>query len=310
MLADPARCQVVLVTLPETTPVNELIETAYALEERVGVQLGPVVVNGVDDGARPAIGDASPDGTADRTRPTFRNERRAAARDASWPGWRPTSRSRRSCCRDVVRPASTPAERRRSSSTRRCVDAGRGMRAMSSSRGASASAEVIVCCGSGGVGKTTTAAALGAARGRASAGGSSSSRSTRRSGWPTRSACRAGSPTSRARLADRRRPAGHGGELWAMMLDTGATFDDLVRPTPPTPSRRSGSSPTASTATSPARCQRHAGVHGRREAPRAARRRPLRPRRSSTRRRPATRSTSSRRRGRWPASSTTRCSGC
>jgi anion-transporting ArsA/GET3 family ATPase len=50
LLADPARCQVVLVTLPETTPVNELVETAYALEERVGVQLGPVVVNGVDDG--------------------------------------------------------------------------------------------------------------------------------------------------------------------------------------------------------------------------------------------------------------------
>ncbi len=48
MLSDPARCQVVLVTLPETTPVNELVETAYALEERVGVQLGPVVVNGVD----------------------------------------------------------------------------------------------------------------------------------------------------------------------------------------------------------------------------------------------------------------------
>lgn len=50
LLGDPDRCQVVLVTLPETTPVNELIETAYALEERVGVQLGPVVVNGVDDG--------------------------------------------------------------------------------------------------------------------------------------------------------------------------------------------------------------------------------------------------------------------
>ena len=50
MLADPARCQVVLVTLPETTPVNEAIETADALEERVGVQLGPVVVNAVDEG--------------------------------------------------------------------------------------------------------------------------------------------------------------------------------------------------------------------------------------------------------------------
>lgn len=48
LLTDPARSQVVLVTLPETTPVNELIETAYRLEDSVGVHLGPVVVNAVD----------------------------------------------------------------------------------------------------------------------------------------------------------------------------------------------------------------------------------------------------------------------
>lgn len=48
MLGDPTRCQVLLVTLPETTPVNELIETSFAIEERVGVQLGPIVVNQVD----------------------------------------------------------------------------------------------------------------------------------------------------------------------------------------------------------------------------------------------------------------------
>ncbi len=52
MLGDPDRCQVVLVTLPETTPVNELIETSYAVEERVGVKLGPVVVNQVDDATK------------------------------------------------------------------------------------------------------------------------------------------------------------------------------------------------------------------------------------------------------------------
>ena len=46
LLADPTRCQVVLVTLPEETPVNELVETAYQLEDRVGVSLGPVVING------------------------------------------------------------------------------------------------------------------------------------------------------------------------------------------------------------------------------------------------------------------------
>ncbi|NCY15611.1 MAG: hypothetical protein EBX39_02380 [Actinobacteria bacterium] len=47
MLADPARARVVLVTLPEETPINELVETAFAVEDEVGVQLGPVVVNGV-----------------------------------------------------------------------------------------------------------------------------------------------------------------------------------------------------------------------------------------------------------------------
>lgn len=45
LLSDPARCQVVLVTLPEETPVNEVVETAFALEDRVGIKLGPVVVN-------------------------------------------------------------------------------------------------------------------------------------------------------------------------------------------------------------------------------------------------------------------------
>ena len=45
LLSDPARCQVMLVTLPEETPVSEAIETAYAIEDRAGVALGPVVVN-------------------------------------------------------------------------------------------------------------------------------------------------------------------------------------------------------------------------------------------------------------------------
>jgi hypothetical protein len=45
MFADGDRCQVVLVTLPEETPVTEVIETAYGLEDHVGIQLGPIVVN-------------------------------------------------------------------------------------------------------------------------------------------------------------------------------------------------------------------------------------------------------------------------
>jgi anion-transporting ArsA/GET3 family ATPase len=49
MLADGLRCQVMLVTLPETTPVNELVETAFAVEEEVGVQLAPLVINNVEE---------------------------------------------------------------------------------------------------------------------------------------------------------------------------------------------------------------------------------------------------------------------
>lgn len=47
LLSDPERCQVMLVTLPEETPVNEVVETAYKLEDTVGIQLAPVVVNGL-----------------------------------------------------------------------------------------------------------------------------------------------------------------------------------------------------------------------------------------------------------------------
>lgn len=47
LLEDHRQCQVVLVTIPEETPVNEAVETAYSLEDRVGVGLGPIVVNGV-----------------------------------------------------------------------------------------------------------------------------------------------------------------------------------------------------------------------------------------------------------------------
>ncbi len=47
LIRDPARCRVMLVTIAEETPVNELIETSFAVEDEVGVSLGPVVVNGL-----------------------------------------------------------------------------------------------------------------------------------------------------------------------------------------------------------------------------------------------------------------------
>ncbi len=45
MLADPDRAQVLLVTVPEETPVNETVETAALLDETIGLSM--VVVNGV-----------------------------------------------------------------------------------------------------------------------------------------------------------------------------------------------------------------------------------------------------------------------
>ncbi|MEI7755268.1 MAG: ArsA-related P-loop ATPase [Actinomycetota bacterium] len=85
MFQDPTRCQVLLVTLPETTPINELIETAYSVEERVGVQLGPVIVNGVDLGEPITVVDSDnipftvdPDLLAAAN---YRNHRRQCQRD-------------------------------------------------------------------------------------------------------------------------------------------------------------------------------------------------------------------------------------
>jgi anion-transporting ArsA/GET3 family ATPase len=90
-------------------------------------------------------------------------------------------------------------------------------------------ADVIVCCGSGGVGKTTTAAAIGLQL----------AREGRRAVVVTidpakRLADALGLPdglTNEPAQLDIAAP----GELWAMMLDTAATFDGLVRANAPTP---------------------------------------------------------------------------
>jgi anion-transporting ArsA/GET3 family ATPase len=60
MLADPDRAQVMLVTLPEETPVNETAETAETFVDRIGLTLGPLVVNGVYPD-RPLDGLTSPE---------------------------------------------------------------------------------------------------------------------------------------------------------------------------------------------------------------------------------------------------------
>ncbi len=82
MLTDPKRSQVILVTLPETTPVNEAIETAQALRTGGGLRLGPVVVNAFDEGPDLTI-DAAEAGSPLRAAAEFRNARRGLHRRES-----------------------------------------------------------------------------------------------------------------------------------------------------------------------------------------------------------------------------------
>jgi anion-transporting ArsA/GET3 family ATPase len=92
MLRNPRRLQVALVTVPETTPVIETIETAFTLEDRVGVRLAPIVVNGVDVDTSapdtrladlvPGIEVADDDRAALLAAAAFRDERRAVQRAA------------------------------------------------------------------------------------------------------------------------------------------------------------------------------------------------------------------------------------
>ena len=89
---------------------------------------------------------------------------------------------------------------------------------------------VIVCCGSGGVGKTTTAAVIGleaARRGRRAVVVTIDP--ARRLADALGLADGLASEPQRIDLGGDAEDIEPGGELWAMMLDTAATFDGLVR---------------------------------------------------------------------------------
>jgi anion-transporting ArsA/GET3 family ATPase len=45
LLSDHHRSQLILVAIPEETPINELIETAFKVEDRLNIRLGPVIIN-------------------------------------------------------------------------------------------------------------------------------------------------------------------------------------------------------------------------------------------------------------------------
>ena len=264
LLGDPERCQVLLVTIPEETPVSELVDTAFAIEDRTGVSLGPVVVNGCyeDRDRRRANGGTAPS-TAGGTRHRGRRpaRRRAARRVRVRPrGARPRARRRRSAPSGPAiqhHQADRLAQRLPLPQIRLpfLFTADLGLEEIERLADAfDAGVERAV--------STRTVAEVvergprrrllrqrwrrqdherprcSRSRARAGAGARSSSRSTRRSGSPTRSgstSCR----TSRARSRPTRwDPKGEriaGGALSAMMLDTKSTFDGLVTRYAPSP---------------------------------------------------------------------------
>ena len=253
MLHDPARCQVILVALPEATPVNEVIETAYALEDQVGVQLGPIVLNAVDElDALPSDEetdealDELDDETASwlRDAAAFRrsrldmqdDERRRLGAEVPLTVLTLPDRQRAGldAC-DVERLADRWAPADLSEAAGPLPGPADTTSAVAAEQPHSIDtmieqASVIVCCGSGGVGKTTTAAAIGleaAAVGR---------RVVVVTIDPAKRLADAlglvdglGAAPQQIALDDGGRDDAAGGEMWAMMLDAEATFDDLVR---------------------------------------------------------------------------------
>ena len=235
LLTDPERCSVLLVTLPEETPVNELVDTAYSLEDRVGVS------SRASRGQRPLSGTArhrcrpggsrrSGEGRAHagrgrRARGSGGVSRRAARRAtrASGPAVRaPAAAADPPSVRVHDRPVPrrcARARRRRARRHRRprrdAVTAAPTLEAVLSG------SSIVLCCGTGGVGKTTTAASIAMHGARAG----------RRSVVVTIDPAK--------RLADAlglegltntpsRIEGEWSGELWALMLDTKTTFDELV----------------------------------------------------------------------------------
>ena len=286
------------------------IETAYSLEDKVGVSLGPVVVNGlypeiggldadaeaaaVEAGTslRPGEGGlaaarrelpqppsrapAGPDRATGRASPAAAAppavpvRRRDRAGPARPAGRRPP-RWPAGARRRLDGPSPAARRRRAACHDRIVTDAAPGTANPTNLVELVDTSEIIICTGSGGVGKTTIAAVLAM----------EAARRGRRAVVVTIDPAR--------RLADALGLDGIGntpkaiagdwpGELHAVMLDTKSTFDDLVT--------RYSSDPAQAERILDNRFYRnisgalsgHAGVHGDGEALRAARRLRLRPR--------------------------------
>ncbi len=290
LLTNAVLTRVILVTLAEETPMAELTETAYALEDRVGVALGPIVVNGllppVPTPPWPGFADTKSLGVLEAIQ--FEYDRFVAQQ------WQVAALSQRLPLPQVHLPllacgaigpveltllaaelhlvatqsgsptaaVAFPSAQKTSSRDKGSIGVvasfgsapfqgevhadpatGAGYPSADGIATALADRSIVLVCGPGGVGKTTTAAALGLAYARQgkrvavvtidpakrladALGLVDGLRNT-----PTRvdlSATSTGASSAGASSVGDTTEA-VGGELWALMLDTKATFDGLVR---------------------------------------------------------------------------------
>ncbi len=294
-ITDHAHTGTAIVALPEEMPVNESAALERDLREEVGVAVDRIYLNGLypERFSKPE---------AERLAQLACEEQgaaRAAARAAhlrARPGAlpacpaRPPASPREGAGQDAALPVRARARPRGSPAA--LAETG----LMPTLGEALAGKSICICAGSGGVGKTTTSAAIAA--GMAAQGLKvcvltidpakrlADSLGLRELG-------------NEARRVDPALLERHGleakGELWAMMLDAKATFDELSPATHPTRSPATGCSKTASTSRSPVRSPAPRSTWRWRSCssctPKASTTCS-----SSTRRRPATRSTSSTRR--------------
>ena len=254
--------------------MSEVIDTAFAIEDRAGVALGPIVVNGASrrsPTASPTTSDAiaarrggaaiasSREREADDLAhaAAFRAERHARAARADRPARASGCRCRRSSCRSCSRPtsASPQIDALADALTRgieRAVTPPRASPSSSTDQPRRRSAAAAAASARRRPPRCSRSKARGTAATRAS------SRSTPRSDSPTRSGSSTLSDTpseiDREPLGRRRHRPRPTARSSALMLDTKSTFDQLV--TRNAGDARAGAAHPrqhASTATSPAR---------------------------------------------------------
>jgi anion-transporting ArsA/GET3 family ATPase len=263
LLTDATRTQVLLVTLAEETPVNEVRDTAFALEDRVGIALGPIVVNGLlsePPTCEPRLGATqhldvirtlsnAEDRYESQRMQITRLETQLPLPQIHLPLLNAVSIGREQVSeltssfsptqRDLIQSDRTLKTPWRGVALDHTIEAiVDGVGSITSNGDVSAKAstavgqallrrQVILCCGPGGVGKTTTAAAL------ALAAAQRGERAVVVTIDPAKRLADALGLRALTNQPTRVDAADLPGELWAMMLDTKATFDDLVRANAP-----------------------------------------------------------------------------